>query len=199
MCSPTSSGPRSADRKSTRLNSSHSQISYAVFCLKKKIDGWRGNGTAGGTDSTRRTDPAAIARSGGIAGEPGQRLAGAVPDRELPSGRNVRERVRQIICAFVCAAGPNPDGPAGSRVAQGCSAALSACACGTRRAKREVVAAWEGIGIRRVRGNGQGNLEEHTAFLTQRWRAASDHCEQPRVPGGPSNLAARRAGAPDAP
>src|SRR2546427_4102266 len=26
----------STDRKSTRLNSSHSQISYAVFCLKKK-------------------------------------------------------------------------------------------------------------------------------------------------------------------
>src|SRR3712207_8629749 len=29
-----SSGP---DRKSTRLNSSHANISYAVFCLKKKI------------------------------------------------------------------------------------------------------------------------------------------------------------------
>src|SRR5688572_31328246 len=28
----------SADRKSTRLNSSHSQISYAVFCLKKKTN-----------------------------------------------------------------------------------------------------------------------------------------------------------------
>src|SRR5438270_8729371 len=28
--------PLRADRKSTRLNSSHSQISYAVFCLKKK-------------------------------------------------------------------------------------------------------------------------------------------------------------------
>src|SRR2546427_3439057 len=28
---------RKTDRKSTRLNSSHSQISYAVFCLKKKI------------------------------------------------------------------------------------------------------------------------------------------------------------------
>src|SRR2546430_6656859 len=28
--------PIAADRKSTRLNSSHSQISYAVFCLKKK-------------------------------------------------------------------------------------------------------------------------------------------------------------------
>src|SRR2546430_7980296 len=27
---------RHGDRKSTRLNSSHSQISYAVFCLKKK-------------------------------------------------------------------------------------------------------------------------------------------------------------------
>src|SRR5256886_5640940 len=32
-------GARAAvDRKSTRLNSSHSQISYAVFCLKKKKD-----------------------------------------------------------------------------------------------------------------------------------------------------------------
>src|SRR5205809_3492794 len=29
---------RHADRKSTRLNSSHGYISYAVFCLKKKIN-----------------------------------------------------------------------------------------------------------------------------------------------------------------
>src|SRR2546430_5240216 len=29
------------DRKSTRLNPSHSQISYAVFCLKKKIESRR--------------------------------------------------------------------------------------------------------------------------------------------------------------
>src|SRR3989475_6023017 len=29
------------DRKSTRLNSSHSQISYAVFCLKKKTNSHR--------------------------------------------------------------------------------------------------------------------------------------------------------------
>src|SRR2546430_11171331 len=29
-------GRQPTDRKSTRLNSSHSQISYAVFCLKKK-------------------------------------------------------------------------------------------------------------------------------------------------------------------
>src|SRR5205085_12120476 len=32
-CVPSAAAP---DRKSTRLNSSHSQISYAVFCLKKK-------------------------------------------------------------------------------------------------------------------------------------------------------------------
>src|SRR5258708_18053587 len=30
------SGPRRADRKSTRLNSSHQIISYALFCFKKK-------------------------------------------------------------------------------------------------------------------------------------------------------------------
>src|SRR2546428_7678812 len=29
-------GEESSDRKSTRLNSSHDQISYAAFCLKKK-------------------------------------------------------------------------------------------------------------------------------------------------------------------
>src|SRR2546426_5379273 len=33
---PTSPAPISRDRKSTRLNSSHLVISYAVFCLKKK-------------------------------------------------------------------------------------------------------------------------------------------------------------------
>src|SRR5688572_32686910 len=34
--SGSSTGGTTGDRKSTRLNSSHSQISYAVFCLKKK-------------------------------------------------------------------------------------------------------------------------------------------------------------------
>src|SRR2546427_8284250 len=33
---PRRLGKPAGDRKSTRLNSSHSQISYAVFCLKKK-------------------------------------------------------------------------------------------------------------------------------------------------------------------
>src|SRR4051812_49512281 len=32
----TDAAPSSRDRKSTRLNSSHMSISYAVFCLKKK-------------------------------------------------------------------------------------------------------------------------------------------------------------------
>src|SRR2546430_12737088 len=46
LCSSNTTGARRTgskrtnqdlvDRKSTRLNSSHSQISYAVFCLKKK-------------------------------------------------------------------------------------------------------------------------------------------------------------------
>src|SRR3712207_8837956 len=31
------------DRKSTRLNSSHANISYAVFCLKKKGSNYRGS------------------------------------------------------------------------------------------------------------------------------------------------------------
>src|SRR5436853_1169545 len=35
---PASAAVRSRDRKSTRLNSSHLGISYAVFCLKKKND-----------------------------------------------------------------------------------------------------------------------------------------------------------------
>src|SRR5437763_8299438 len=39
LCAParvTGYGPADRDRKSTRLNSSHRCISYAVFCLKKK-------------------------------------------------------------------------------------------------------------------------------------------------------------------
>src|SRR3982750_2655014 len=36
-CPPSSAPGRPPDRKSTRLNSSHDQISYAVFCLKKTL------------------------------------------------------------------------------------------------------------------------------------------------------------------
>src|SRR2546430_11915302 len=41
------------DRKSTRLNSSHSQISYAVFCLKKK-------NTAAYRTQSSMTEPASM-------------------------------------------------------------------------------------------------------------------------------------------
>src|SRR2546430_13270425 len=40
------------DRKSTRLNSSHSQISYAVFCLKKKTYTHRAHSIHSITSST---------------------------------------------------------------------------------------------------------------------------------------------------
>src|SRR5581483_12148897 len=38
---PRSPGQQGEDRKSTRLNSSHANISYAVFCLKKKKKKYR--------------------------------------------------------------------------------------------------------------------------------------------------------------
>src|SRR5688572_31716269 len=46
MCHGRLSIGQTPDRKSTRLNSSHSQISYAVFCLKKKIQHTYDNITA---------------------------------------------------------------------------------------------------------------------------------------------------------
>src|SRR2546421_7392776 len=39
--------PLGLDRKSTRLNSSHDQISYAVFCLKKKKSAGNDNDVTG--------------------------------------------------------------------------------------------------------------------------------------------------------
>src|SRR5688572_32053133 len=46
------------DRKSTRLNSSHSQISYAVFCLKKK------NNASGSAVRLRAEDLVVLLRAG---------------------------------------------------------------------------------------------------------------------------------------
>src|SRR2546430_7137100 len=45
-----------ADRKSTRLNSSHSQISYAVFCLKKKKADEQALAGDPGADAQRAVD-----------------------------------------------------------------------------------------------------------------------------------------------
>src|SRR2546428_1363355 len=46
--------PAALDRKSTRLNSSHDQISYAVFCLKKKIEAAQSPTASGTPEFTRR-------------------------------------------------------------------------------------------------------------------------------------------------
>src|SRR5437870_11169208 len=45
---------RAADRKSTRLNSSHVAISYAVFCLKKKNNAPHVNSTVSEGPDTQR-------------------------------------------------------------------------------------------------------------------------------------------------
>src|SRR2546427_7118864 len=75
------------DRKSTRLNSSHSQISYAVFCLKKKE---RRDATApvycdGGKGNNRKRSPAPRAGRAGrrthTAHRPCPLLAPAGPSR----------------------------------------------------------------------------------------------------------------------
>src|SRR2546429_319158 len=59
---PQDSLPSAGDRKSTRLNSSHGYISYAVFCLKKKkIPQHRSDvppTLARGVDPARANDPA---------------------------------------------------------------------------------------------------------------------------------------------
>src|SRR5690625_5459604 len=48
--SVTASGRSARDRKSTRLNSSHVASSYAVFCLKKEIDGTDNKGNLGANE-----------------------------------------------------------------------------------------------------------------------------------------------------
>src|SRR2546430_7762696 len=52
-----------ADRKSTRLNSSHSQISYAVFCLKKKVHLSSRDGKDNGVPSDRKRARATTSRA----------------------------------------------------------------------------------------------------------------------------------------
>src|SRR2546427_5700605 len=52
-------GTDDGDRKSTRLNSSHSQISYAVFCLKKK----KKNNTHTNQQKSPKADASTMARA----------------------------------------------------------------------------------------------------------------------------------------
>src|SRR2546430_5550759 len=66
-----------ADRKSTRLNSSHSQISYAVFCLKKT-----NRATARSRKRTARFEPGVLSGAdapGLLLAQFGQRVRADVP------------------------------------------------------------------------------------------------------------------------
>src|SRR2546430_4288157 len=62
--------PVCQDRKSTRLNSSHSQISYAVFCLKKKKSIYLSDHTLTriSSDLTQLTDPPPLDITADLAG-----------------------------------------------------------------------------------------------------------------------------------
>src|SRR2546430_9175521 len=63
--STSPSSPESIDRKSTRLNSSHSQNSYAVFCLKKK-----NKNSIGRRQNEGHCSPAIVRRLGYASGRP---------------------------------------------------------------------------------------------------------------------------------
>src|SRR3989337_2378399 len=54
---PSSAVQTCADRKSTRLNSSHGSISYAVFCLKKKTQLIQHTTFAASSSPSRRATP----------------------------------------------------------------------------------------------------------------------------------------------
>src|SRR2546430_456393 len=89
-----------ADRKSTRLNSSHSQISYAVFCLKKKKEIRAGVG-AGRCRSPQEAGHgwvgAVVVCPGGVAGVPASGSIGEAPRRRAPDV--ARGRAHQNILA----------------------------------------------------------------------------------------------------
>src|SRR2546427_4850983 len=75
------SGP-TRDRKSTRLNSSHSQISYAVFCLKKKNE--RGEPPTSAAELIDHTAPSPAFRSvASMANAPLHLNALLLPDRKV--------------------------------------------------------------------------------------------------------------------
>src|SRR5438105_1646730 len=77
---------RSSDRKSTRLNSSHEWISYAVFCLKKKI----------GAESGRRFDENDLR----VAEELARRAATAIDNARLYRRAEERAQAARVLAAI---------------------------------------------------------------------------------------------------
>src|SRR3954462_7614229 len=89
-----------SDRKSTRLNSSHTRISYAVFCLKKKQRIQSG------------ADPRRI--PGAVTGELRGAQARARRDRNAPlvgRARRPRGRSAESLCFFLRIGGPRKSSP----------------------------------------------------------------------------------------
>src|SRR2546430_7579218 len=78
------------DRKSTRLNSSHSQITYAVFCWKKINLCWR---NAGNSRSSRASSRVIYTRSGSA-------VVGS--DRPPPANRSASRRPSRLRVSEIC-------------------------------------------------------------------------------------------------
>src|SRR2546430_9286685 len=84
----------SGDRKSTRLNSSHSQISYAVFCLQKKMT------DRGGPPFTMALNPSS----------PAIHFGGSLcPPRTQPTGHPRPHAARSSLVAFEIGTPAPPD------------------------------------------------------------------------------------------
>src|ERR1022692_583321 len=83
-CSASSIGwtKTAPDRKSTRLNSSHLVISYAVFCLKKKHNNQQSHYLSAGA----RALPSAVPRPPVAAGREHAHIGGRPPNRRAPPG-----------------------------------------------------------------------------------------------------------------
>src|SRR6266481_6660679 len=111
---------RSIDRKSTRLNSSHSSISYAVFCLKKKtIDGGALRGSRRLWVRCRRCG----VRRGRVGAVEGGRDVGRAGDRgrnrlrlsRHHDGRGAGDRNNHLIGSVAAAATTAPKAGEGHR------------------------------------------------------------------------------------
>src|SRR5437867_3675256 len=81
------------DRKSTRLNSSHRTISYAVFCLKKKTQ--QGESHADADRHLHRLHPEPEREAGGIVDVVGQQLERDLHVQEADASRLQQQRTRR--------------------------------------------------------------------------------------------------------
>src|SRR5438874_2071681 len=91
--------PRLRDRKSTRLNSSHVEISYAVLCLKKKPSAGQTMREAGHScDGHRGDDEVELSATGGC-GKGGETVCRSLASECVPGGaiRHLRANLRRVL------------------------------------------------------------------------------------------------------